>query len=125
MKHLIPIISDQILSDENYGCLINGELHIAPALYDRMHNEPEFDYALFENLDVVDIDEMVYIERIDELLIFSGQQVKVYDNGSYVGDGTVTSYPHKMHFEKAEITMHFPFKKEVAVCSITDIIPII
>jgi len=124
MKTTIPIIADSTLSGEGYGCLINGELHIAPTLYKRMCHTVNIDYEMLMNLVVIDIDEMVYTEKLNEMMIFAGQQVKVYDNGLYMGDGTVTCYPFAMHFEQAEVTMHFPFKGEIMVCRVTELTPI-
>jgi hypothetical protein len=124
MKTTIPIISDSTLSGENYGCLINGELHIAPTLYRRMCNTIEIDYSMLMNLTVIDVDELVYTEKLDEMIIFAGQQVKVYTDGFYLGDGTITCYPYAMHFEQAEVRMHFPFKDEVKVCKVSELTPI-
>lgn len=125
MKSIIPILSNHLLNGENHGFLINGELHLAPALYDKICGSKEIDNVMLMNLDVIDVDEMVYTEKLDEMLIFAGQQVKVFYHGVYLGDGTVTCYPHDMHFEYAEITMHFPVRKKVLVCEITELTPIL
>jgi len=126
MKTNFSIIPDTTLSGESYGCLINGNLHLAPNLYSRVCNDvEEIDYDILMNLVVIDVDEIVYTERLNDMLIFAGQQVKVYENGCYIGDGTVTCYPYEMHFERAEITMHTTFKRDMKVCDILSLVPIL
>src|SRR5207249_2702114 len=101
-----------------YGCIINGELHIAPLLYNRIYNGEKIDQELLFNLEIIDIDELVYIDMLENINIFAGQQVRVYENGFYTGDGTVTRYPFDMKFENAEVMMHCPFKGQLRICSI-------
>ena len=114
-----------MLNGENYGFLINGELHVAPTLYDKIYSKDEIDNNLLMSLDVIDVDEMAYLEKLNEMLVFAGQQVKVFENGMYRGDGTITRYPFEMHFEYAEVTMHFPVKRETMVCEIINLEPLI
>ena len=125
MKKTLSIISDRILKNEDYGCIINGELHVAPALFDKICHHNIIDDELLFQLTIFDLDEKIYVGNINELLIFSGQQVNVYDNGLYIGDATVTCYPYEMKFEKAEVTMHFPNNRQIRICPITSLKPIL
>ena len=125
MKTNLSIIPDTTLSGENYGCLINGELHLAPNLFKQICDDAEIDYDVLMNLVIIDVDEIVYTERLNDLLIFAGQQVKVYKNGCYIGDGTVTCYPFEMHFEHAEVMLHSAFNKDLINCNINSLVPIL
>jgi hypothetical protein len=124
MRKTITLRSDTALKSEHIGCIINGELHVAPAVYDRIYNQADTANETLLNLEIIDVDERVYIETLDDIRIFAGQQVKVYDQGFYLGDGTVTCYPYQMKFELAEVTMHFPFKGQSLVTRISSMSPI-
>ncbi len=124
MKKNISIVPDPTLTGDTYGCLINGELHVAPLLYKRIYDDDDVDHDMLMELVVIDVDELVYTERLNDILVFAGQQVKVYNDDVYLGDGTVTCYPYNMHFEHAEVMMHFPLKGEVMVYEITSLVPV-
>ena len=119
MKNTLAIISDKTFKNDRYGCIINGDLHVAPSLYDRIFQPGYVDENLLLNLVIIDVDELIYLENLESMLLFAGQQVRVYNNSKYFGDGTVTSYPFAMKFEMAEITMHFPYKGEVIISPVS------
>ena len=124
MEHTLSIISDETFKSDEYGCIMNGELHVAPSLYEQIFKPGYIDTELLSDLVVIDVDELVYIENLEFMTVFTGQQVRVFCNGKYAGDGTVTCYPYAMNFASAEVTMHFPDKGEVFVSEVHSLEPI-
>ncbi len=124
MKNTLSIVPDETFKNDGYGCILNGDLHVTPSLYDRIFKEDYVDLDLVSNLVIIDMDELVYIENLEFMLVFAGQQVRVFRNGKYIGDGTVTSYPFMMKFETAEVTMHFPMKGEIITTPVSFLEPI-
>jgi hypothetical protein len=125
MKNTLSIIADEAFKNERYGCIINGELHVSPSLYNRIFEFDHIDADLLVSLVVIDVDELVYLDNLSDLNLFAGQQVQVFNNGRYFGDGTVTCYPLNMKFDMAEVTMHFPFQGEVVITPVELIKPIV
>ncbi len=124
MDHTISIISDETFNHDDYGCLMNGELHVAPSLYSKIFRSGQLDTELLSELVVIDVDELVYIENLEFMTVFTGQQVRVFCDGKYAGDGTVTCYPYAMNFASAEVTMHFPDKGETFISEVFSLEPI-
>src|SRR5258708_4273033 len=109
MTKSIYIISDKTFRNERYGCIINGSLHVSPVLYDRIQSKgADVSHAFVSHIKMIDVDEMVFIDNLKDVIIFAGQQVKVFDNGFYLGDATISCYPYSMKFEFAEVCMHYP-----------------
>jgi len=125
MKKTISILPDDALTNKDYGCKINGELHVGPELYNRIYNHSRIDYDVLMNLKVIDVDELVYMDNLDQMIIFAGQQVKVFKEGEYIGDAVITAYPSNEHFGQAEVMMHFPFSGISMICSINALVPIL
>jgi hypothetical protein len=124
MKNTLSIISDETFKNDGYGCILNGDLHVTPSLYERIFQSGHLDIDLVSNLVIIDVDELVYIENLEFMMVFAGQQVRVFNDGKYIGDGTVTCYPLTMKFEMAEVTMHFPDQGEIMICPVSLLGPI-
>ena len=99
--------------------LINGKLHVSSLLHaDILYGKRS------SHLQIIDTDEINYRNHISEIKVFAGQQVQVFDNGLYIGDGTITDYPYQLDFGLAEVCLHYPVKGETSVYPVNHMIPL-
>src|SRR5258705_7714074 len=115
VMNVLHVIPNERFSDSRFAFIINGELNVTQEIYDLLYDEDIKD-SLLESITIVDMDEVMYKNNIDKIRIFAGQQVKVYDSGKYIGDGTIVDYPYLGSFYKAMVSMHFPVRGELLLC---------
>jgi hypothetical protein len=101
------------------GYLINGQIHISVELYKK--------WSLFPGvipIPFIDTDEINYKLHLDQIKLFAGQQVHVFDNGFLIGEGTITAYPLNHDFTMAEVCLHDPFRGETSAYPAMHLVPV-
>jgi len=119
MKKIPQIVSDPGIFGP-IGYLINGKLHISALVHETMLTDKDF----FINFSFIDTDEINYRLHLDEIKLFAGQQVHVFDQGFCIGDGTITDYPYNYDFGLAEVCLHYPVKGEISIVNLKNLIPV-
>jgi len=123
MDQKISIVVDPAFENDDKAYIINGKLHVSPQWTRSIETEEYLKKKILKS-SIIDVDELMYVSNLDSTVLFAGQQVKVHNNGFYLGDATITCYPYNMQLQQAEVSMHSPVKGEVMICSVDDLEPI-
>jgi hypothetical protein len=103
----LKIVAEKAYKGIPFGFLFDGELHVAPEIYDALTDEDTKD-AVMKQLNIVDMYDMMFLADFEEVDVFVGQQVQVWYNGKYKGSATVTEYPLRYSDQLARIKFTDP-----------------
>jgi hypothetical protein len=101
------------------GYLINGKIHVSFFIHQQILAKKEGIVIQY-----IDADEINYRTNLDEVNLFAGQQVNVFENGNFKGDATIIDYPYNHNLNEAEVCFHYPDKGKLAVIPVRHLIPV-
>jgi len=103
----LTIVAEKSYKGLPYGFLFEGELHVAPEIYDALKDD-DTKGAVMQQLQVIDMYDMMFLSNFDEVEVFVGQQVQVWYNGKFKGNAVVTEYPLRYSDQLARIKFLTP-----------------